>query len=240
MAQNTRKNTAKSVKEQPAKKRKTASGDLFLHKLQLGIEKNQKAIISVIAIVAIAVGGYFGYKYFILAPKEEKAATALFYAQQWFDVDSFSYVLNGNGLNGGALEVIKKYNGTKSANLAHYYAGISYLNTNDPGNAIKQLSEFDGKGTPVEYLAYGALGDAYMDAKNVEKGIEFYKKAASDKKNKFIAPLYLFRAGLACEISGKKEEAKKLYQEIKTTFPYSQQGQDIDKYLARLGDVSIN
>lgn len=238
MAQNTRKSTINTPKGH--KKRKISGGELFLHKLQLGFEKNQKAIISVVVVAAIAVGGYFGYKYFILAPKEEKAATALSYAQQWFDVDSFNYVLNGNGLNGGALEVIKKYSGTKSANLAHYYAGISYLNTNDAQNAIKQLSEFDGKGTPLQYLAYGALGDAYMDAKNVEKGIEFYKKAASDKKNQFIAPLYLFRAGLACETSGKKEEAKELYQQIKKDFPYSQQAQDIDKYLARLGDISIN
>lgn len=240
MAQNTRKSTVKPAKTQTTQKRKVSGGELFLHNLQLGIEKNQKAIIGIVAVVAIAVGGFFGYKYFILAPKEEKAATALSYAQQWFDVDSFGYVLNGNGLNGGALEVIAKFSGTKSANLAHYYAGISYLNTNDPQNAIKHLSEFNGKGTPIQYLAYGALGDAYMNAKNIDKGIEFYKKAASDKDNEFAAPLYLFRAGLACEISGKKEEAKKLYQEVKKTYPYSQQAQDIDKYLARLGDVSIN
>lgn len=240
MAQNTRKSTTKPVKQQPAKRKRTSSGELFLYQLQQGFEKNQKAIISVVAVAAIAVGGFFGYKYFILAPKEEKAATALSYAQQWFDIDSFNLVLNGNGLNGGALDVIKKYSGTESANLAHYYAGISYLNSNDPQNAIKQLSEFNGKGTPVAYMAYGAMGDAYMDAKNVDKGIEFYKKAAAGTKNQFIAPLYLFRAGLACELNGKKDEAKKLYQEVKTNFPYSQQAQDIDKYLARVGDVSIN
>lgn len=240
MAQNTRKSTINPIKKQPSKRKTTSSGELFLYKLQQGFEKNQKAIISVVAVIAIAVGGFFGYKYFILAPKEEKAATALSYAQQWFAIDSFNLVLNGNGLNGGALDVIKKYSGTQSANLAHYYAGISYLNTKDPQNAIKQLAAFDGKGTPIQYMAFGAMGDAYMDAKNIEKGIEYYKKAASDKKNQFIAPLYLFRAGLACELKGKKEDAQKFYREIKTDFPYSQQAQDIDKYLARLGDVSIN
>lgn len=239
MAQNERKSTVK-IPKQATPRKTVSSGDMFLHKLQMGFEKNQKAIVGTIAVIAIVVGGYFGYKYFIEAPKEEKAATALSYAQQWFEIDSFNYVLNGNGLNGGALDVIKKYDGTKSGNLAHYYAGVSYLNTHDFKNAIQQLSEFSGEGTPVQYLAYGALGDAYMESKNVEKGIEFYKKAGTGTKNKFIAPLYLFRAGLACELNGKKDEAKKLYKQIKDNYPYSQQGQEIDKYLARLGDVSLN
>lgn len=239
MPQNTRKSTIKP-KGEPLKKKATSSIDIFFYNLQQKIEKNQKAVLTVIVAVAIVVGGYFGYKYLIVAPKEEKAATALSYVQQWFEIDSFKLTLNGNGLNGGALDVIRRFDGTASANLAHFYAGISYLNLNDPQNAIKQLSQFDGKGTPVEFMAYGAMGDAYMDSKNVAKGIEYYKKAASDKKNQFIAPLYLFRAGLACELNGKKEEAKKFYQEIKTEYPYSQQGQNIDKYLARLGEVPID
>jgi len=237
MPQNTRKSTQKSA--QKSGKRSVSQAQLLLHKIEMGFEKNQKAIISVVVVIAIAVGGFFGYKYFILYPKEQKAATALSYAQQWFAIDSFNLVLNGDGLNGGALDVIRKYGGTKSANLAHYYAGISYLNAHDPQNAIKQLSEFNGKNTAVEYMAYGALGDAYMDAKNLDKGIEYYKKAASIKDD-FITPLYLFRAGLACELKGEQEEAKKLYQQIKKDYPYSQQGQDIDKYLARLGDIAID
>lgn len=238
MPQNTRKSTL-TPKSKPSAKR-VSKFDLFFFNLQQGFERNQKTVISIAAVIIIAVGGYFGYKYFIEEPKEERAATALSYAQQWFQMDSFKLALDGNGLNGGALDVIRRFGGTDAANLAHFYAGVSYLNLNDPQNAIKQLSDFDGKGTPVQFMAYGAMGDAYMNSKNVEKGIEFYKKAASDKKNQFIAPLYLFRAGLACELNGKKEEAIKLYQEIKKEYPYSQQAQSIDKYLARLGDISVD
>lgn len=233
---------AQTTKKAPAHSgsgKKVSDSELMLSRIQYGFEKNQKTIIGVIIGILVIVGGYFGYRSLILAPKEEKAANALFPAQRWFEMDSLAYVLNGNGIQGGALSVIKKYDGTKAANLAHYYAGISYLKTGDPANAIKQLAEFDGKGTPVQYLAYGAMGDAYMDSKNPEKGIEYYKKAAANEKDNFIAPLYLFRAGLASEINGKTEEAKKLYREIKEKYPYSQQAQDIDKYLARLGDIAL-
>ncbi len=208
--------------------------------MQSSFEKNQKIIIGAIVAVVVLVGGYFGYKQFIQKPNEEKAANALFSAERWFEVDSLNYVLNGDGQHPGALSVIKKFGSTKAGNLARYYAGMSYLRMGDAKNAIPQLENFDGKGTPFQYLAYGALGDAYMETNNSAKGIEFYKKAAGNEKDNFISPLYLFRAGLASELAGKTEDAKKFYKEIKEKYPYSQQGGEIDKYLARLGDVSLD
>jgi tetratricopeptide (TPR) repeat protein len=231
--------TTKKAPTHSGSKKKISDGELLLSKIQYSFEKNQKVFIGVVVAVLVIVGGYFGYKSLILAPKEEKAANALFPAQRWFEMDSLTYVLNGNGIQNGALSVIKKYSGTKAANLAHYYAGMSYLKTGDPANAIKQLSEFNGKNTPIEYIAYGAMGDAYLDSKNPEKGIEYYKKAAANETDNFTSPLYLFRAALASEVNGKTEEAKKLYREIKEKYPYSHQAQDIDKYLARLNDVAL-
>lgn len=216
-----------------------ANIDTF-NNMQSSFEKNQKVIIGAVVAVVLLVGGFFGYKQFIQKPNEEKAANALFSAERWFEVDSLNYTLNGDGQHQGALAVIKKYEGTKAGNLARYYAGMSYLRTGDAKNAIAQLEKFDGKGTPLEFLTYGALGDAYMDSNNPTKGIELYKKAASNDKDNFTSPLYLFRAALASEQAGKIEDAKALYKELKSKYPYTQQGSQADKYLARLGDVDVN
>jgi len=226
---------AQIVKEQA-----TNSNQDSLRKMQSSFERNQKVIVGAVVAVVVLVGGYFGYKQFIQKPNEEKAAAALFSAERWFEVDSLNYVLNGDGQHQGALTVIKKYGSTKAGNLARYYAGMSYLRSGDAKNAITHLEKFDGKGTPLQYMAYGALGDAYMETSNVAKGIEMYKKAAGNEKDNFISPLYLFRAGLASEQSGKTEEAKKIYLEIKAKYPYSQQGQQVDKYLARLGELTVD
>ncbi len=216
------------------------SGVETLYKLQSTFEKNQKVIIGVIAALVILIGGFFAYKNFIVAPKEEKAANALFSAERWFEVDSLQYTLNGDGQHPGALSVIKKYSGTKAANLAYYYAGMSYLRTGDFKNAIVNLEKFDGKGTAFQYLAYGALGDAHMEANNIAKGIEYYKKAAANENDNYTSPLYLFRAGVASERNGKIEEAKNFYLQIKNNYPYSQQARDIDKYLARVGELTVD
>lgn len=203
-------------------------------------EKNRNAIIGVIVALAVLIGGYFGYRNLIVAPKEEKAANALFPAERWFEVDSLSYVLNGDGQNAGVLTIINKYGSTKAANMAHYYAGMSYLRLGDAKNAILHLGKFDGKGTPFQYLAQGAMGDAYMENKEVDKGIAAYKKAAANEKDEFTTPLYLFRAGLASELNGKTDEAVKCYKEIKEKYPYSVQAREIDKYLARVGVVTTD
>jgi len=211
-----------------------------LRKMQTSFEKNQKVIIGAVVAVLVIVGGYFGYKNLIQAPNEEKAANALFSAERWFEVDSLNYTLNGDGQHPGALTVINKYGGTKAGNLARYYAGMSLLRTGNAKTAITHLEKFDGKGTPLEYLAYGALGDAYMETGNTDKGVDFYKKAAGNEKDGYTSPMYLFRAGLALELAGKTADAKTIYLDIKSKYPYSQQARDIDKYLARVGELTID
>jgi tetratricopeptide (TPR) repeat protein len=211
-----------------------------INDFQSTFAKNQKAIIGAIVAVVVLVGGYFGYKQFVAAPNEDKAAAALFPAERWFEVDSFNLVLNGNGQRKGALEVIKKFGGTAAGNLAHYYAGVSYLQTGDAKNAIAQLEKFDGKGTPLEFIAYGVLGDAYMDNNAADKGIEYYKKAAGNDKDNYTTPRYLYRAGLALEKANKTDDAKKIYLEIRDKFPYSNEGNMVIKNLARLGEINVD
>src|SRR3954453_15902562 len=99
-------------------------------------------IIGISAAVILIAGGWMLYKNLYLKPKEERAAEAMFKAEEFFRNDSLTLALNGDGLNKGFLNVIKTYDGTKAGNLAHFYAGIIYLRTNDYNNAVKYLKDF--------------------------------------------------------------------------------------------------
>ncbi|HTO14755.1 MAG TPA: tetratricopeptide repeat protein [Edaphocola sp.] len=222
-------------------KGKSAIGaDVALLSAETFFLKYKKPIIGAgVAILALVLG-LLAYHQFVKLPKEDKADKALAKVQTWFEIDSLNLVINGDGQSLSAPNILKKYSGTDAANLANYYLGISYLRTGDSKNAITYLNKFDGKGTIVSNIAYGALGDAYMDAGNVDKGIESYKKAASDEKNLSVASLYTFRAGLASERAGKLDDAKKYYKKVKEKFPMSFEASNIDKYLARLGELSID
>ena len=226
---------ANTVRNKPGAERITAEETNPLDNLQSRYEQNKKPINTIATIVVLAIVGFFAYQKLIKAPKENKAATAISYAQTFFAQDSLNKALNGDGQHLGFLKIIKKYSGTKSANLANYYAGICYLQMKDPKNAIKYLKEFDAHGTNVEYVANGALGDAYMESGNTKEGLEYYNKAASNKDDNLLTPMYLQRAGLAYEMSNQPDKAKEAYKRIRDEYPQSQQAREMDKNLARLG-----
>lgn len=203
-------------------------------------EKNSKKIVFGLTALILVVGGYFGYKYFVVLPNETKAQEEIFKAEANFRKDSISLALNGNATSPGFLKVINKYGNTKTANLARLYAGECYLQLGDYKNAIKFLEDFNPNGAKqIEAKVQGLLGDAYSELKQNDKAISFYKKAGTlFPEDENISSEYLFRAGLLLEINGKNKEAIELYKEVKEKYPRTEKGMNADKYLARLGELN--
>jgi tetratricopeptide (TPR) repeat protein len=233
MASNTRTKPGQEVPEEY----KVQEGTEVLENIQAKYEKNKKRINTVIVAVVAVVAGYFGYQKLMVEPNNEKASAMMYFADKYRMADSADKALQGDGQHKGYLAVIKKYGGTDAGNMAKYYAGVCYLKKADYKNAIKYLEDFNGKGTLVEYSAFGAMGDAYMNMGNTDKAIDFYKKAGGKQGDALHAPIYLFRAGLAYEKANKPEEAKKLYKQIRDEYPQSPESQKVDKQLALLGEL---
>jgi TolA-binding protein len=199
-------------------------------------ERYGKVASYVLAGIIIVVGGYFGYRTYILAPKEKQAAEAMFRAEEYYRMDSTRLALNGDNINAGFVKIISKYGGTKAANLASFYAGSCYLKLGDFNNAVKYLKDFSIPVKQLQERAYGLLGDAYSEQNKKEEAAEQYKKAGTYyEKDDLFSPEYLFRSGYLYESMGKTQEAIAMYRMIKDKYPNSQRGADIDKYLARLG-----
>ena len=128
-----------------------------------------------------------------------------------------------------------QYSGTKAANLANYYAGISYYRLNDYKKSIEYLKDFSTSAKQVQAIAYGTIGDAYADLKNNEEAIEYYKKAGTHfPEDEAISSEYLFRAASFLELNGKNDAAIEIYKQIKQNYPKSEKGFSIDKYINRL------
>lgn len=204
-----------------------------LSNAELFIEKNQKAIIIVLAVLIVAVLAFFGVKKYYLEPREANAQSAIFHAEQYFEKDNFTSALNGDGNYLGFVDVINEFSGTKTANLAKYYAGICYLNTGDFNNAINYLKDFNGKDVMLTSMALGAMGDAYMELGNMAEAAKCYESAAMKSANSFTSPMYLLRAGMAYEMAGNFQKAIDMYKIIKADYPSSNEGFSIEKYIAR-------
>ena len=196
------------------------------------IEKNQQIILIVIGLLIVIVLGFFGFKRFYLAPKEKDAQSQMFMAEKYFEQDSLKKALNGDGQYLGFLAIIDEYGMTKSANLAHYYAGICYLRLGQFDLALQQLDKFSSDDQLVGPMAKGAMGDANMELKNVEKAAKLYLDAAEMKTNEFTSPMFMMKAAMAYEELGNFEKALSIYKRIKEEFPRSNEGREIDKYIS--------
>jgi tetratricopeptide (TPR) repeat protein len=199
------------------------------------LETNQLTIIGGLAALIILVGGYIFYNQFVQAPKEKDAAAQIVQAQAMFEKDSFALALtNPGGGFLGFLDIIDEFGGTKVANSAHYYAGISYLQLGQYDAAIEYLESFSPGSTVLEYTRNGAIGDAYAEKNDFSNALSYYKKAANSGNNEVLASYYLKKIGLLHEKQGQNSEAKAAFEKIKNDYPSSQEGTDIDKYIARV------
>ncbi len=202
------------------------------------IEDNKKILSIIVSVIIVIVLVYFGYKKMYLAPLEEEAQSQMYMAEMYFEQDSLSRALYGDGNELGFLDIIDDYGMTKSANLAHYYAGICYLNLGEYKEAIDFLESFDHQGQILGPMAIGAIGDAYMELGESDKAVNCYLNAADENTNDFTSPTFLFKAGWTYEIMGDYKEALKVYEKIKKDYPKSYEAREIDKFISKAKALS--
>ncbi len=216
-------------------------------------EKFSRPIIYVGSAIILLIAGWYAYKEFIVAPKEQKASELIFPAENLFakmasggfNKDSVNILLNSGELEGkkitGLLKIINQYGGTAAGNRAKYMTGASYLHIKEFDKAIKYLSDFDGNGaSQVQSKAYILLGHAYAEQKKTSEALSNYKKAASvNTKDEFFAADALILAAAYADATGNSKEAISLYEEVKEKYPSNAavQNGEVDKNLAKLGVI---
>ena len=197
------------------------------------LEENYKTLLIGLSVIVILVGlGWLGKIY--LNKRNDEAQSQMYQAERYLEQDSLKLALNGDGNYLGFLDIVRDYKFTRAANLAKYCAGICYLHLGNYNEAIDFLNKYSKKDRVIGSLAVGAIGDAYVELGNIDKGLSKYIEAADYGKNSFNTPLFLMKAGELYELSGKFAEALKLYEKIENQYPESTEGMSIAKYIARV------
>ena len=219
--------------EQVAQVGEPEEGD-FYYESEDWFERNkQKLAIGGGAALVILLAVIFIFAKW-LPDRNVNAQRAMFKAEAAFARDSFDVALNGNGQFKGFLEIQKKYSFTKAANLSNYYIGICYLNKKDYKNAIDYLGSYSTSDQILGAAKLNLIGDAYADQNKSDDAISYYKKAADFSDNEAYTPFYLLKLGNYYEKLKKYRDAKDAYNKVKDKYPNTQEGKDVERYLARL------
>jgi len=210
------------------------------------VSANQKYIFVIIAVVAIAVLGYLGYKKLVQEPANAEGMNEMYYAQKQFNEavsgvssDSlYNIALNGSEGKYGMLDIIEKYSGTPASNLANYYAGMAYLHLKDYKNAIKHLDQFESQDQAAGPMAKGSIGDAFSQIEEREKALKYYLQAAKMRTNELTAPTYYYKAGVTALNLGKASEALGYFNIIKETYPNAPEAKSVEVFIGKAQAMS--
>ncbi len=217
-----------------------SSLDVGASKTEEWVARNQNYILGVIGVIAVGVLGYLAYQQFIVQPKDNNAANELFYPQEHFNQaladetakDSlFTLALEGVDGKYGFIDIITNYSGTKSANLAKYYAGMSYLQLQEYESAINYLEKYSADDMITGALAYGGIGDAFAQLGQDSEALGYYEKALGEEVNDFTTPRFLYKAGITALELDQAEKALQYFERIKDEFSASDEAKTIDAFI---------
>lgn len=224
-----------------SKKKNVKQGDKSLEGIEQAltrseqfIEDNQKTLTYVLGgLILILLIVIAGNRYY-LKPLNEEAAADMYYAERFFELDSFNLALNGYGTYPGFLNVMDDYGMSKSAKISKYYAGVCYHQLGDHKTAIEYLNKFKTNDLLVGAAKYSTLGDAYVELNELEKAITAYMNGIEKYENNFSSPIMLKKLGIVYEELGQLDQALETYRTIKSNYPNSPEGNEIQKYIGRV------
>lgn len=232
-----------------ATKQQTQSLDInaTISKSEAFINKYKKYIFAGIAAIAFVVVVAFVVNDW-QTKREDKAQAQIGLSMRYFmqgTEEGYTKALKGEGQFLGYLKIAENFRMTNGANIARAYAGLCYAQMGQYKEAIAQLEKFSPKGDQtVSPAILACLADCYACDGQADKAIDTFKKAADKADNESLSPVYLMQAAVILESQEKYEDAKKLYEQIKSDYPTSElsrpQGQgnmiaspEIEKYIER-------
>lgn len=196
--------------------------------------KHKNVLYAVLVMIAVGVGGFLFWQSNLEA-QDKEAQVELFPAIFYFEQDSLSKAINGDGNTTlGLKAIVEQYGATKSGNLAKIYLGMAQLRKGEFDAALATLKDFSSNDLLIQARVYSLVGDAYLEKGETANAITFYQKASDYKTNKILSVDYMFKLATAYKAKGDNQAAKGVYQRVLNDFPESNRALEAKKNVALL------
>lgn len=198
------------------------------------VEKNINIILYAVLGIVVIGFGIWGYIKYIKHPREEKASTQLFMAEERFMAGEDSLALVASSIGGDGLLDVAAMKGTKAANLAHAYAGICYYDMAQYEKALEELKKFDADENMVAPSITRLIGDCLVQLKKYDDAVGYFEKAAKQADNDVVSPSCWIKAGRVYEELKKYDQALKAYQMVKDKYYTAPEAEAVEADIIRV------
>ncbi|HEY6338106.1 MAG TPA: tetratricopeptide repeat protein [Candidatus Sulfotelmatobacter sp.] len=210
--------------------------------------EHRTPLLIVGAILVVVLGTVFGGWYY-LSTQDEKASFDFAIAVRTMeaqlrpagspeqpDVPSFTSAKErAEAAHKQFQAIADKYPHTRTADMAHYFLGVTAVDTGDNAAAERDLKQVGSSGNrELASLAKLALASLYGDTGRVKEAVALYQelmKKPTRSVSKVAAQLQLAEL---YENSKQPQDAKRTYEEIKKENPVGEVAQMVTQKLADL------
>jgi tetratricopeptide (TPR) repeat protein len=198
-------------------------------------EANKKSIGIGLLVVVLSVLGVVAYRN-NQATNNEKATAELAKVISYFDEGNYRLAVDGAPeMNVSGLKaIVENFGGTTSGNHARFYLASALLHLGEYDYALEVFKAYDGQGDMLSVSRLAGMAACYEAKKEFRNAGEYYESAASLIGTDVAAPQNLSNAARNFALSGNKERAIELYENLKKNHPTTTFGREADRYIAEL------
>lgn len=179
------------------------------------VEKHAKTLMIIFGALVVAVLGYFAYKQFYVAPRNEEATLSYLAAQKNLADGKDDLALGGKtAANPGYLGTYNNFSDTKVGKLSAYNAGLLKFKEGKYQEAHDLLENFSSDNDVLMALKYGAMADCQSNLNKNDDALSLLDKASSASKDPYTSYYFTRKAGLVSLAMKKNAEAKKYFSTI--------------------------
>ena len=193
--------------------------------------ENRKKVGIGAGIVVILVIAFFLYTSNRKA-KNEEAETKLSSVLVLYQQGKYNEAINGDAAAGiaGLNEITSNYGGTEAGQTAKFFLANCLYNLKDYDNALKNYDDYSGSNDIIKASCISGIGAIYEAKGDLKKAAEYYEKAAGVNKELVTNQENLFYAVRVYTQLGDKENANRVYKNLKEDYPKSKYVNDAKRY----------
>ncbi|PSQ89993.1 MAG: hypothetical protein BRD45_01125 [Bacteroidetes bacterium QS_8_64_10] len=195
-------------------------------------EQNRSTVIGALVALVLFIAGAVAYSYY-QEQRAQEAEDMLAQIVSVYENGNYKQALQGTAQTTGLLALADNYGGSRSGNLARYYAADALYQTEQYDRALKYYKAFEKGDNLLGASAYAGMAAVHENKEQFERAGDLYKQAAGVLPGNQSAK-YLMQAGRAYLDAGAGEKARTVFERVKQNYPDSQQADNVAMYLARL------
>jgi len=211
------------------------------------VEHRTTLIVTTVAVAVVLAAGLGGW--FYLSSQDEKASLELSQAVRTMntplrpagtpeqpDFPTFSSARDRSEAARKQFQaIVDKYPHTRTADMAHYFLGVTAANLSDNASAERDFKQVGSSGTrELAAVAKFALASLYGQTNRTKEAIALYQELIAKPTASVSKVTAQMQLAELYQATNQPLDAKRIYQQVKVENPGNEAGQLATQKLAEL------